>query len=165
MIASQILLVSGPGSRAGTGSVAVHANPVTGTLDVVRLQLSRSSVCMADDAYAPHEADIEFGDEVSLVEIIERLRRQKYLPTIGPDATWLVSAGRDGRPLAVVSERWDSPQMVAPVAMLSDPERSLYFSYLWGCDAAALLRDLRMQGHSPWEDDSFCRSQYHQRPS
>ena len=45
-------------------------------------------------------------------------------------------------PARVVSNAGTVRWWLPPI--LSDPERSLYFSYLWGCDAAA-LRDLRMR--------------------
>ena len=82
------------------------------------VRLTRQSVAMSDDAWAPHEWEFTDASDTKLADLIQIAIDDHYLATIsGGRATWVVEASR--LPLAVVAQQWREPRW------LTDPNRPL----------------------------------------
>jgi hypothetical protein len=72
--------------------------------------VTRDSVAMGDDIYAPHEKRFSFPDNLSVEEVIEQISHSNYLAKIqGGKATWSVVSGY---PLVVLAQEWDVPKPI-----------------------------------------------------
>lgn len=71
--------------------------------------VSRSSVCAADDAQAPHSSVYALAEEDDLERIIRRITAAGFLPAVaGGGAVWSVFSGV---PVAVAASQWTGPRM------------------------------------------------------
>ena len=90
----------------------------------MKVHLTRASVAMGDDVYAPHEAELTVADDTSVADIIRQVARSNYLAAnAGGRATW--SAVSNG-PLAVVAQRWAEPKFLT---LLPQSPAALDFRY------------------------------------
>lgn len=88
---------------------------------MIGVRLTRQSVAMSDDAWAPHEWEFTVAPGTTLAELVQIAIDDHYLATIsGGRATWVVEADR--LPLAVVAQQWREPRW------LTDPNRPLVVS-------------------------------------
>lgn len=68
-----------------------------------KIKLTRESVAMGDDVYAPHFLEIEIGPNWTIKEILNYIVKIDYLPKIsGGKATWSVSINE---PIAVLTQQ------------------------------------------------------------
>jgi hypothetical protein len=84
----------------------------------MKIQLTRESVAMGDDADAPHAMELTVRDNASVAEIIGIVFQERYLAQIGGGkATWSVISNI---PVAVLAQQWTSPKLLMPTAQLSE---------------------------------------------
>ena len=84
----------------------------------MKIQLTRESVAMGDDADAPHEIEFTIRDNATVAEIIEIVFQERYLAQIGGGrATWSVVSRI---PVAVLAQQWASPKLLMPPAQFSE---------------------------------------------
>ncbi|GAA2127936.1 hypothetical protein GCM10009759_79940 [Kitasatospora saccharophila] len=102
----------------------------------VKVVLTRDSVCMGDDAQAPHQRDVAFhgatlGEFVAWVaDYPPRMRGTRWVMSRG----W---NGAEGAPIAEISPEWEKPRLMAgtdPLAPLeslapADGDLSFFFKY------------------------------------
>lgn len=99
----------------------------------MKILLTRDSVCAADDVDAPHSLTLSVADGCTVPEILEDIRRARYLPSIsGGKASW-VACSRV--PMGVLAEQWKTSNplfMAQPVQELDWREGNLiiHISYL-----------------------------------
>ncbi|MFE0171361.1 hypothetical protein ACFWZ2_03525 [Streptomyces sp. NPDC059002] len=114
----------------------------------MKVHLTRDSVAMGDDAYAPHAETMELPDGMPLREAVTAVGKGRYLASIaGGAATWVLT-GADG-PIAVVAQQWNEPRLLhsgpsAPTSPATD-ERAVHwhFRYLAQRDPDAVYDELR----------------------
>jgi hypothetical protein len=109
---------------------------------IEHLTVTRESVCMADDAYAPHEEKFSFSPSLTLRDAIRKISEGPYLASIaGGRATWI--AWHEEIRVAVVAQQWTEPKFLPNIdralAIGSAPE--LYFQYLAQKDPEAVFAD------------------------
>ncbi|MFJ4091229.1 hypothetical protein ACIPYS_06555 [Kitasatospora sp. NPDC089913] len=103
----------------------------------VKVVLTRDSVCMGDDSFAPHRQDTTVDGATTLGDLVARVADY---PLRMRGARWVVFLGPDragGSPIAEISPEWESPRFPAgvdrslPLASLAagDGELSLFFQY------------------------------------
>lgn len=73
----------------------------------MQVHLSRDSINMGDDVWAPHPLSIEYGVAPALQTLLMSIVNERYLPSAGGELTWVVWAA-DGpgvakQPLAVLT--------------------------------------------------------------
>jgi hypothetical protein len=79
---------------------------------VINVALTRKSVAMGDDAFAPHDWSFQVNSITMLGELVQIILATSYLSTTGTPGTWIVeTASRPASPLAVITyprsgERW-----------------------------------------------------------
>lgn len=113
------------------------------TLCAVRLELTRDSVAMGDDADAPHSQTLDLADNVSLSDAVAAVLALPYLAHIrGGKATWLVVVGRATK--AVVAQQWATPRW------LTDPRApapaAIHFRYLQQRDPDEVYTEMDAAG-------------------
>lgn len=75
-----------------------------------KIIITRTSVSQGDDVF-DHTLEIEIDEEWKIDQILKRIMEMNYLPgIIGGKATWSVAYDR---PLAVIAQQWDSPEMLS----------------------------------------------------
>jgi len=76
----------------------------------MKIELTRASVCAADDCDAPHAKLMTVPDDTPLEELA-RIVQRDYVPgnIAGGEATWSLVADR---PLAVLAQQWREPKLV-----------------------------------------------------
>ncbi|MFB7617886.1 hypothetical protein [Kitasatospora sp. NPDC056181] len=116
----------------------------------MRVQLTRDSVAMGDDTYAPHAGTRDVPDGTSLRWLLDEVLTTGYLATIaGGRATWIATTGDaragdagagdaragDATVLAVLAQQWTAARLLpagtAPLATLAGPDGTLrlHFTY------------------------------------
>ena len=76
----------------------------------MKITLLRDSVCASDDCTAPNDIQIEYEDSALIMDILEIILKNNYLPTIdGGKATWSVSITQ---PVAVIAQEWNEPKLL-----------------------------------------------------
>jgi hypothetical protein len=76
----------------------------------MKIYLTRSSVCAADDLEPPHQRELKLPDSDSLEQILVAVIKSNYLPKIsGGYATWSVTSAI---PVAVMAQQWTEPRML-----------------------------------------------------
>ncbi|MBP0449225.1 hypothetical protein J5Y04_06640 [Kitasatospora sp. RG8] len=111
----------------------------------MRVQLTRDSVAMGDDTYAPHAGTRDVPDGTSLRWLLDEVLTTGYLATIaGGRATWIATTGDaraghagagDATVLAVLAQQWTAARLLpagtAPLATLAgaDGTLRLHFTY------------------------------------
>lgn len=57
----------------------------------MRVIVERNSVCMGDDCRAPHTKEYILSDDATYMDLFERIKADRYLPTIsGNDVVWVL---------------------------------------------------------------------------
>ncbi|GAA2796355.1 hypothetical protein RMN57_35520 [Kitasatospora sp. CM 4170] len=114
----------------------------------MRVELTRDSVAMGDDVWAPHAEAREVPDDASVKDVLDAVRGGGYLASIaGGRATWIAETA-DGTALAVVAQQWPTARLLAagegPIAGLADGEGvvRLHFVYRVQTDPEAEHRRL-----------------------
>ncbi|MCG6497754.1 hypothetical protein [Kitasatospora sp. A2-31] len=114
----------------------------------MRVELTRDSVAMGDDVWAPHAAVREVPDDASVQDVLDAVRGTGYLASIaGGRATWIAETA-DGTALAVVAQQWPAARPLAagqgPIAGLADAGGvvRLHFAYRMQADPEAEHRRL-----------------------
>ncbi len=101
------------------------------------LTIWRDSVCMGDDADAPHELKLPTNELESIRSVLKRLLDSGYLAQIGGGkATWIFQA--NSRPLAVVAQQWPHPRFVVSPYQRAAAFRlgaAPNFDFLYWCQA------------------------------
>ena len=98
----------------------------------VHLDLSRCSVCAADDVDAPHSRPVVLSDMLPIRHFVEAVVDSDYLPRIaGGNATWILEL--DG-PIAVIAQQWSHSKF------LIDPETPIRSVLAGRKQASAHLR-------------------------
>ncbi|MDH6109661.1 hypothetical protein P3T36_000432 [Kitasatospora sp. MAP12-15] len=103
----------------------------------MRVILTRDSVCMGDDCYAPHEYDAAFDGATTLGDLVDQV--VGVLPQMR-GARWVMFHGwsrADGTPIAEVSPEWADPRFTAEADRLlpldslapNGEDLSLFFQY------------------------------------
>ncbi|MGF1425275.1 hypothetical protein [Kitasatospora sp. LaBMicrA B282] len=113
----------------------------------MRVVLTRESVCMGDDAEAPHETAWEVDGGATLADVLEQaagccphLRRGCWIAHLGYNRP-------DGAPLALLAPQWPRPRVLlgadaqAELGAHSD-ELEIFWGYRSGADPEALWRQL-----------------------
>ena len=53
--------------------------------------MERNNVCMGDDCRAPHTKEYILSDDATYVDLFERIKADRYLPTISEnDVVWVL---------------------------------------------------------------------------
>lgn len=104
----------------------------------MRIDVTRDSVAMGDDADAPHRRYVDLADRASLGDAVAAVLALAYLARIhGGKATWLVVA--EGVVRAVVAQQWAAPRW------LTDPRApspaAIHFRYRAQCDPAKVYAE------------------------
>ena len=72
------------------------------------IELTRNSVAMGDDVYAPHDQKIIIPSYKQLDHLWNKMKEIRYLPSIyGGEATWILYRTDNDLPLAVVAQQWE----------------------------------------------------------
>ena len=109
------------------------------------LILTRDSVAMGDDVYAPHLHRARVLGDTPL-ELVNAVLQLGYLPKIaGGKAVWVASSNE---PIAVCAQEWADARQIPSICDLSIMKRSgeairLHFSYLVQASADDVLENLR----------------------
>ncbi|KQV14837.1 MULTISPECIES: hypothetical protein [unclassified Kitasatospora] len=122
----------------------------------MKLQLTRDSVAMGDDADAPHEEERDVAADLTIRAAIEAVLADRYLASIhGGRATWAAQA-EGGTPLAVVAQQWGQQARLLTagqggLATLAGADGSvrLHFAYYTQRDPDAVYRELSEHGRAP----------------
>ncbi|MFJ3788766.1 hypothetical protein [Kitasatospora sp. NPDC090091] len=123
----------------------------------MRVELTRDSVAMGDDVWAPHADVREVPDDASVRDVLDAVSGAGYLASIaGGRATWIAETA-DGTALAVVAQQWPAARLLTagegPIAGLADAGGvvRLHFVYRTQADPEAELRRLAADqgGHRP----------------
>lgn len=70
----------------------------------MKILLTRDSVAMGDDMFAPHSHIIEHPESATTEDIVNAIKDSSYLPSIhGEKATWSVVSSN---PIAVIAQQW-----------------------------------------------------------
>ncbi|MES2545280.1 MAG: hypothetical protein V4548_10370 [Bacteroidota bacterium] len=98
-----------------------------------QITVTRDSVAMSDDFDAPHLIIINVDVDAKINEILDLIKRLKYLPKIaGSYATWSVASNQ---PLAIIAQEWTEPKLICspeyPVQGLNEfyNIEKLHFNY------------------------------------
>ena len=109
----------------------------------MKAYFTRDSVCAGDDGDAPHAAEIDLPNAVTIDALVTLVWQAAKLPSImGGMATWCVSSGI---PLAVIAQQWPTPKRVGLMSpKLADLDWAgqtvrLHFSYFTQQDPDAVL--------------------------
>jgi hypothetical protein len=118
----------------------------------MKISLTRSSVCAADDLEPPHQRELKLPDSDSLEQILIAVIKSNYLPKIsGGYATWSVTSAI---PVAVIAQQWTEPRMLFLLPKdLKNLDREegilkLHFNYHAQLDpeiVLTVLRELRLR--------------------
>ena len=73
-----------------------YLSPLQPALPTHRIETTRDSVCLADDADAPHAAMVAVNPMADMAELAQTLLAASVLPHVGADAGWWFAA-RDAR--------------------------------------------------------------------
>ncbi len=96
----------------------------------MKVYTSRTGVCAADDADAPHGQHFTFPSDTPMEDVLSSIQRSGYLPNIaGGHATWSVASNV---PIAVLAQEWSEPKMLfhAPQQLdLAEGTLRLHFNY------------------------------------
>lgn len=108
----------------------------------MNLRLSRDSVAAGDDVDS-HDQLLTIESEQTVAAVLGSVARGNYLAWIsGGRATWVATAGRHGRPLAVVAQEWESPRFVVdPNTEIGAIGGAVHFQYLAQRDPHAALEE------------------------
>jgi hypothetical protein len=120
----------------------------------MKIKLTRTSVCAADDVDAPHAKAMTVPDDIPLDELA-RIVQKDYIPMniAGGKATWSLVATE---PLAVLAQQWRDPKLVwqfhLDLAALKGEDGSvrLHVNYHVQVDpdiVLEVLRELRFGGN------------------
>ena len=76
----------------------------------MKVNLTRESVCAADDCHAPHEKSITVPSNATVRDLARTIKRE-YLPNNiqGGQATWSLVTSI---PLAVLAQQWSEPKLL-----------------------------------------------------
>ncbi|MEU7579926.1 hypothetical protein AB0B50_20255 [Streptomyces sp. NPDC041068] len=114
----------------------------------MKVHLTRDSVAMGDDAFAPHEDTRDLPAEMSLCEAVASVVGSGYLAHIaGGEATWVATSA--GTSIAVVAQQWTEPRLIGPgglsLASLAGDDGAVrwHFRYLVQRDPVAVYEELR----------------------
>ena len=103
-----------------------------GDSGTVTIALTRDSVCMADDVYAPHESSVDVPADADLRAIADRIAASSYLPMPGGAWGWTIEAG--GAVVAVrprlVAGRWTEVLQGDPAQVSAGSVRELTALYV-----------------------------------
>ncbi|WP_285743185.1 hypothetical protein [Lentzea sp. NBRC 105346] len=89
----------------------------------MRIRVTRDSVAMGDDVYAPHEEFLDLPDDATIADALHVVLSRPYLAQIqGGQATWLANSD------AVVAQQWPEPRWVTSPS--SPAPAALHFRYL-----------------------------------
>jgi hypothetical protein len=76
----------------------------------MKIQLTRDSVAMGDDCYAPHPHTIDLPENATIIEIIDAITSSSYLANIsGGKASWSVVSHN---PIAVIAQQWSKAKIL-----------------------------------------------------
>jgi hypothetical protein len=114
---------------------------------MIKITVTRDSVCAGDDFNPPHEKRYRFQDDELLKSVLQTLQA-KYLPNnvSGGKATWTADLIK---PFAVLAQQWKEPELIV------DPELTIYefiksdmtrihFSYLAQESPEAVLANMKI---------------------
>jgi hypothetical protein len=77
--------------------------------DTVKINVTRSFVCMADDALGANRIEFSFPLQSNILELVSKIDHLQFLPPIsGGEATWLVY--NSNKAIALIAQQWDSPK-------------------------------------------------------
>ena len=108
---------------------------------IVHLDLTRDSVCLADDVDAPHALQLTVDADAGLRVVLDRIVAARWLAYVGPVATWSVEVGGA---VAVLGERLGASFIrIAGESALSAAEvPALHLTYHQQQDDEAVLEGL-----------------------
>ncbi len=91
-------------------------------------------MAVGDDVYAPHEVKFDLPSTATLEDVIHKIKKMSYLPTIyGGKATWVLF--KDSTPLAIIAQQWehakffDCQNLTIQKLFLKEKEGNLFFYY------------------------------------
>ncbi|SFJ19162.1 hypothetical protein [Planctomicrobium piriforme] len=100
----------------------------------MKIQITRDSVCAADDVDAPHTEAISVPDSSTLEECVDFVCKSFQLPCIqGGKATWLITAGKR---LAIIAQEWREPRFFQGIEFqttdltIAGNKLKIHFTYL-----------------------------------
>jgi hypothetical protein len=109
--------------------------------------VTRSSVAAGDDVDVPHARQFTFADDSSTEDILNKIVKSGYLPTISTGhASWIVMSHI---PIAVIAQQWPGARMLtlSPDAQVktdrTNGEMRLYFEYHDQADPEAICSRLQ----------------------
>jgi len=70
---------------------------------VMKILLTRDSVCAGDDADAPHSRLLSIDDDCSVAQLLEAIRLEGLPAIAGGHASWVASSAK---PLGVLAQQW-----------------------------------------------------------
>ena len=108
--------------------------------------MSRDSVAAGDDVES-HDQVVEVDSRRLLAVFLSSVVSDGYLPGIaGGHATWVVRAGRGGRPLGVIAQEGERPELLTDIGIQVVAIGPLiHFEYRAQKDPAIVLADLRQK--------------------
>ena len=77
-------------------ALETYLSPLEPVLPAHRIAVTRDSVCLADDADAPHEVSIRVDPNADMTTLAETVLASRALPQVGANAGWWFAA-RDAR--------------------------------------------------------------------
>ncbi|MET3806807.1 hypothetical protein ABIB25_003827 [Nakamurella sp. UYEF19] len=118
----------------------------------IRVSITRHSVAMGDDTWAPHTWAFEINTSTTLGELAQIAIDGHYLASIvSGRASWVMQAA-GGRALAVLAQQWSVPRWLADPAIVvihipdaydaGRGQADLHFDYRAQVDPAELFRSL-----------------------
>jgi len=122
------------GGPATSAALRMHGDALTGTAASWSLRIDRDSVHASDE---PRAETIELAPGTTWLELLNLVRRRRYLPDIrGGQASWVAElrGGAAPVPIGVCAQQWPAPRLLvagdAAQARPSDAHLTLHFRYL-----------------------------------
>ena len=107
----------------------------------VHLNLTRDSVCLADDADAPHALQLTVAADAGLGVVLDQIAATGWLAYVGADATWSVGVGGA---VAVLGVRFGAPfiQIAGGSGLPAQDMPALHIAYHQQQDHEGVLTSL-----------------------
>ena len=108
---------------------------------IVHLDLTRDSVCLADDIDAPHAFQLTVDADAGLRTVLDRIVAARWLAHVGPVATWSLEVGGA---VAVLGERLGASfiRIAGESALSAADMPALHLAYHQQQDHEAVLESL-----------------------
>ena len=117
------------------------------------IHVTRDSVCMGDDVYAPHRQSYELQGFQSIKQIVGYTAKNYRLASVSArDIAWVLMAAEA---LAVFSPVWPEPRLLVKEDdevsrfMENGPVLNLYFAYIINCNPEQIYSILQGQHATP----------------